>query len=212
MINPPGYQPTDRSQPARITPSPVVMFPGPHSPPQPRRYRTSTPRLGTLARVALALSSTGLARTIPPSGGPALLDRSTRQGNWCSTRASAKLGAVSVGRLVGLVVLILVLYAIVTAPLSSASMARSGGSALGSAGTSLAQFVSSLSLPRSSRGSTPSRAALTSRSATGAYTVRAGDTLAGIAAAHATSASALAARNGLPDPNRITPGQRLSLP
>jgi LysM repeat protein len=43
----------------------------------------------------------------------------------------------------------------------------------------------------------------------GAYTVRAGDTLASIAARHGTTVNALVKANGLANPNRIYPGQRL---
>jgi LysM repeat protein len=44
---------------------------------------------------------------------------------------------------------------------------------------------------------------------TGAYTVRAGDTLASIAARHGTTVNALVKANALANPNRIYPGQRL---
>jgi resuscitation-promoting factor RpfA len=45
----------------------------------------------------------------------------------------------------------------------------------------------------------------------GAYTVASGDTLSSIAAAHGGSVASIAARNGLADPDRITPGQQLVL-
>lgn len=45
----------------------------------------------------------------------------------------------------------------------------------------------------------------------GAYTVRPGDTLASIAARHGTTVNALVRANGLANPNRIYPGQRLIL-
>jgi LysM repeat protein len=114
------------------------------------------------------------------------------------------------GRVIGVLVLILVLYAIVSQPLTSAAMVRSGGSALATAGTSFAQFVTAVT---SGSTSSTSRAASTSVAGTGAssYTVRRGDTLSTIAHAHGTTAATLAARNGLADPNRITPGERLSL-
>lgn len=47
---------------------------------------------------------------------------------------------------------------------------------------------------------------------TGTHTVRKGETLAGIAARHGTTAAALAGANGLSDPNRILVGQVLTLP
>ncbi|WP_431781694.1 LysM peptidoglycan-binding domain-containing protein [Streptomyces chumphonensis] len=46
----------------------------------------------------------------------------------------------------------------------------------------------------------------------GSYTVRAGDTLGEIAAAHGTEADVLARLNGLTNPNLIYPGQRLTVP
>jgi LysM repeat protein len=45
----------------------------------------------------------------------------------------------------------------------------------------------------------------------GGYTVRAGDTLSGIAAANGTTWQALAQKNALADPNRLQIGQLLSL-
>jgi len=48
--------------------------------------------------------------------------------------------------------------------------------------------------------------------ATTSYTVRSGDTLGTIAARNNTSLSALAAANGISNPNRIYVGQRLTLP
>lgn len=112
------------------------------------------------------------------------------------------------GRFIGILVLILVLYAIVSQPLTSAATTRSIGSSLASAGTSFAQFFTALA-----GGSTStSRAASTSLTGTGgSYTVRRGDTLSTIADAHGTTAGALARRNGLANPNYIVPGQRLSM-
>ena len=49
-------------------------------------------------------------------------------------------------------------------------------------------------------------------SGSAAYTVRAGDTLWGIASRLGVSAGALASRNGLNNPNYIRPGQTLSVP
>lgn len=46
----------------------------------------------------------------------------------------------------------------------------------------------------------------------GTYTVRSGDTLSGIAAKYNTSWQVLQQMNGLPDPNRIYPGQVLKVP
>ena len=46
----------------------------------------------------------------------------------------------------------------------------------------------------------------------GTYTVRAGDTLSGIAAAHGTTWQELQRINGIPDANKIYPGQVLKLP
>nr|WP_223872301.1 peptidoglycan-binding protein [Streptomyces sp. SP18CM02] len=46
---------------------------------------------------------------------------------------------------------------------------------------------------------------------TGTYTVKQGDTLSGIAAAHKTTPDALAKLNGLKDPNRIAVGQKLKV-
>ena len=111
------------------------------------------------------------------------------------------------GRVIGVVVLLVVLYAIVTQPLTSASMVRSGLDGLASAGTSMIQFVSSVASGTSS-GSVSSTSSISS---TGTYVVRSGDTLSSIAAAHGTSASALAARNGISDADHIVVGQRLSL-
>lgn len=44
------------------------------------------------------------------------------------------------------------------------------------------------------------------------YTVRSGDTLSGIAARYGTTYQALASYNGIPDPNRIYPGQKITIP
>lgn len=44
------------------------------------------------------------------------------------------------------------------------------------------------------------------------YTVRAGDTLSGIAARHGTSSGAIARANGIANPDLIRPGQTLSIP
>ncbi|GAA5175185.1 hypothetical protein GCM10023321_80700 [Pseudonocardia eucalypti] len=44
------------------------------------------------------------------------------------------------------------------------------------------------------------------------YQVAAGDTLAGVAMRHRVGYRQIAAANGITDPNRITPGQRLAIP
>jgi LysM repeat protein len=109
------------------------------------------------------------------------------------------------GRVIGVLVLLLVLYAIVTQPVTSAAMTRSVGSTLADAGTSVAQFVYSLTTGSSS-------AATSSSSTSGAtHTVRPGETLSGIATANGTTAASLATRNGLANPNLIVPGQQLSM-
>ena len=60
--------------------------------------------------------------------------------------------------------------------------------------------------------STPSSSSSGSGSGGGSYRVRAGDTLGAIAARHGFSVSALAAVNGVSDPDRISVGTVLSLP
>jgi LysM repeat protein len=110
------------------------------------------------------------------------------------------------GRFIGVLVLILVLYAIVTQPLTSAAMTRSVGASLASAGTSIAQFFTAVTA-----GSTSTTQAASTTS-TGTYTVRPGDTLGSIASAHGTTAATLAAHNGMANPNLIIPGQKVSLP
>lgn len=47
---------------------------------------------------------------------------------------------------------------------------------------------------------------------TNTHTVRAGETLAGIAASHGTTVAALREANGITDPNRIVAGARLTIP
>ncbi len=46
----------------------------------------------------------------------------------------------------------------------------------------------------------------------GTYTVKKGDTLSGIAAAHGTTVKAMADLNGLKDPNKLAVGQKLKVP
>ncbi|MGW1185885.1 LysM peptidoglycan-binding domain-containing protein [Streptomyces drozdowiczii] len=48
-------------------------------------------------------------------------------------------------------------------------------------------------------------------STTGTYTVKSGDTLSEIAAAHGTTTTALASLNGIKDPNKLGAGQKLKL-
>lgn len=55
-------------------------------------------------------------------------------------------------------------------------------------------------------------AASSGTSGGGTYRVRLGDTLSSIAARHGTSAAALAALNGIADPNRIAAGRTLRVP
>ena len=110
---------------------------------------------------------------------------------------------MTVARLVGLVVLIFLLVTVISEPLNSAATARSGGSALGSAGTSIGEFVSSLT---SGAGTSTADDDLAS-----SYIVRPGDTLSEIAAAHATTTDALSDGNDIDDPDLIAPGQELSL-
>jgi lysozyme len=119
---------------------------------------------------------------------------------------------VSLGRVVGILVVVLVLYAIITQPLTSAAMVRGGGNALQEAGTSLIQFVRGVAPSGGSSGSSTSSASVGSSGSTaGTYTVRPGDTLSSIAARYSVSTSTLAERNDLADADRIVPGQRLSL-
>ncbi|QFG68255.1 lytic transglycosylase domain-containing protein [Ornithinimicrobium pratense] len=68
-----------------------------------------------------------------------------------------------------------------------------------------------LTLPGSGSSSSSSTSS-SSSSSSGAVTVRAGDTLYGIAAQHGTTVDALARANSLDDTRLIYPGQRLSLP
>jgi len=51
---------------------------------------------------------------------------------------------VSIGRVLGILLLIVVLYAVITQPQASASMTRNGMGHLGAAGTSLATFMTAL--------------------------------------------------------------------
>lgn len=60
--------------------------------------------------------------------------------------------------------------------------------------------------PASSSGSS------TTASGTSTYTIKRGDTLSGIAAAHGTTVKVLADLNGISDPNKIVAGRTLKLP
>jgi LysM repeat protein len=111
------------------------------------------------------------------------------------------------GRLLGALALILVLYAIVSQPLTSAAVVRSVGATLASVATSTTQFITAVTVGGSSAAASTS----VSRTSGATYTVRPGDTLSGIAAAHGTTAGALAAENGLSNPNRIVAGQQLAM-
>ena len=115
------------------------------------------------------------------------------------------------GRLIGVLVLILVLYAIITQPLNSAATVNDGLDGLSSAGTNITRFLSGVMGPSGTLSASTSRASTGSGTSTGTYRVRPGDTLSSIAAAHGTTAAALAARNGISNRDRITTGQRLSL-
>ncbi|MCD2188959.1 LysM peptidoglycan-binding domain-containing protein [Actinomycetospora soli] len=115
---------------------------------------------------------------------------------------------MSLGRVVGILVLALVLYAIVSQPLTSAATVRNGGDALQEAGTSLIQFVRGVA-PGGGSGS--SSGSSSSASSSGTYTVRPGDTLSSIAARYSVSPATLADRNDLADADLIRPGQRLSV-
>ncbi|MDL5160397.1 LysM peptidoglycan-binding domain-containing protein [Actinomycetospora termitidis] len=108
---------------------------------------------------------------------------------------------MTLARVVGLAVLVVLLLAVITQPSNSAAMARSGGQALGSVGTSLGEFVSSLGGTVSTRR--------VSDAESGTYVVRPGDTLTSVATAHGTRVDRLAARNGIADEDLIHPGQRL---
>jgi LysM repeat protein len=118
---------------------------------------------------------------------------------------------VSVGRVVGILVVVLVLYAIVSQPLTSAAMVRGGGNALQEAGTSMIQFVRGVAPSRGSSGSGSASSSGSAGSSAGSYTVRPGDTLSSIASRYSVSTATLAARNDIADADRIVPGQRLSL-
>ena len=69
-----------------------------------------------------------------------------------------------------------------------------------------------LTLPGGGGGWAPAASATTGTSGGGSYRVRPGDTLGAIAARSGISVSALAALNGVTNPNRISVGTVLSLP
>lgn len=61
------------------------------------------------------------------------------------------------------------------------------------------------------KGSAPAPAKPSTASPSGTYTVKKGDTLSGIAAKYGTTYQQLAKINGIPDPNKIYPGQVIKL-
>lgn len=61
---------------------------------------------------------------------------------------------MSIGRVLGILLLLVVLYAVITQPQASASMTRNGMGHLGAAGTSLATFMTALGSNTSTGGST----------------------------------------------------------
>jgi N-acetylmuramoyl-L-alanine amidase len=71
-----------------------------------------------------------------------------------------------------------------------------------------------LSLPRSRRGARSAASAILALvlAASASYTVRPGDTLSGIAAAHGTSVRAIADANGIANINHIVIGRTLTIP
>jgi LysM repeat protein len=69
-----------------------------------------------------------------------------------------------------------------------------------------------LTVPGGGSSSVSSGATTSGGGVGGSYRIRPGDTLGGIAARHGISVSALAALNGIANPNRITVGKVLSLP
>ncbi|WP_305058797.1 LysM peptidoglycan-binding domain-containing protein [Actinomycetospora soli] len=115
---------------------------------------------------------------------------------------------MNLARIVGLVVLVVLLVAVISEPANSAATVRSGGRALGEAGSSLGAFVSSVT---SGWGSSSRASLATDEDGVGSYTVRPGDTLSSIAARYRVEVSTLADRNDLADADLIRPGQRLSV-
>lgn len=73
------------------------------------------------------------------------------------------------------------------------------------------RFISLVRQYRGGVGSAPSTGSAPNGS-NGVYTVQRGDTLSGIAQRFGVSVSALAQANGISDPSRIYPGQRLVIP
>ncbi len=101
-------------------------------------------------------------------------------------------GVLQEGRLVGLVDV-------------DASSGSSSSSSSGSTTSTQTKPVEATTTPKATDVAAPANAA------GGAYTVASGDTLSAIGAAHGTTAQALAQRNGIADPDAITPGQQLAL-
>jgi resuscitation-promoting factor RpfA len=91
---------------------------------------------------------------------------------------------------------------------------KAGGS---SSSSSTSSSSSSSSGSASSSGSTtsvetkPVEATTPAASSGGSYTVASGDTLSDIAAAHGTTAQAIAQHNGIANPDVLTPGQKLTV-
>jgi LysM repeat protein len=110
------------------------------------------------------------------------------------------------------------------APVVATSYTVGAGDTLGSIATSYGTTVSALAAANAlanpnliyagqilSLGAVASPTAGTTSADSGSYTVQSGDTLGSIAAAHGTTVAALAAVNGLANPNLIYRGQVLSL-
>ncbi len=85
-------------------------------------------------------------------------------------------------------------------------------SANGIANPALIHVGQRLTVPSGGGGATMTPVSTGTSSSGGAYTVRAGDTLAGIAARYGTSADALATLNGITNPNVLSIGKVLRVP
>jgi LysM repeat protein len=92
---------------------------------------------------------------------------------------------------------------------SNAADDSSSSSSSSSSGSSSSPGSSSSS--GSTHGSSGTTRPATPAAAGTAYTVVSGDTLSGIAAAHGVDVASVAQRNGLADPDVISPGQQLQL-
>jgi LysM repeat protein len=87
----------------------------------------------------------------------------------------------------------------------SSSSESSSSSSSGSTKSTQTKPVEATTTPKAANAAAPATAA------GGAYSVVSGDTLSAIGAAHGTTAEALAQRNGIADPDVLTPGQQLAL-